>query len=42
MVTKMKMSDLLPKNKLCELTINGNIARINLDRSDVYLSLIHI
>ena len=39
MVTKMKMSDLLPKNKLCELTINGNIARINLDRSDVYNAL---
>ena len=35
----MKMSDLLPKNKLCELTINGNIARINLDRSDVYNAL---
>ena len=39
MVTKMKMSDLLPENKLCELTINGNIARINLDRSDVYNAL---
>ena len=35
----MKMSDLLPENKLCELTINGNIARINLDRSDVYNAL---
>ena len=35
----MKMSDLLPKNKLCELTINGNIARIKLDRSDVYNAL---
>lgn len=35
----MKMSDILPKNKLCELTINGNIARINLDRSDVYNAL---
>ena len=35
----MKMSDLLPKNKLCELTINGNIARINLNRSDVFNAL---
>ena len=39
MVTKMKMSDLLPKNKLCELTIDGDIARINLDRSDVFNAL---
>ena len=36
----MKMSDdLLPKNKLCELTIDGDIARINLDRSDVFNAL---
>ena len=39
MVTKMKMSDILPKNKLCQLVIDGNIARINLNRSDVFNAL---
>jgi methylglutaconyl-CoA hydratase len=39
MVTKMKMSDILPKNKLCQLVIEGNIARINLNRSDVFNAL---
>ena len=35
----MKMSDILPKNKLCQLVIDGNIARINLNRSDVFNAL---
>ena len=39
MVTKMKMSDILPKNKLCQLVIEGNIARVNLNRSDVFNAL---
>ena len=40
MVTKMKMSDdLFPKNRLCKITIDGDIARINLDRSDVFNAL---
>ena len=39
MVTKMKMSDIPPKNKLCQLVIDGNIARINLNRSDVFNAL---
>ena len=39
MVTKMKMSDIPPKNKLCQLVIEGNIARINLNRSDVFNAL---
>lgn len=39
MVIKMKMSDVPPKNKLCQLVIDGNIARINLNRSDVFNAL---
>ena len=39
MVIKMKMSDIPPKNKLCQLVIEGNIARINLNRSDVFNAL---
>tara|TARA_B100001559_G_scaffold278062_1_gene249804 strand:+ start:1629 stop:2498 length:870 start_codon:yes stop_codon:yes gene_type:complete len=39
MVSKMKMSDSLPKNNLCELVINDDIARINLNRSDVFNAL---
>lgn len=39
MVIKMKMSDIPPKNKLCQLVIDGNIARINLNRSDVFNAL---
>ena len=39
MVTKMKMSDIPPKNKLCQLVIEGNIARVNLNRSDVFNAL---
>ena len=39
MVIKMKMSDILPKNKLCQLVIEGNIARVNLNRSDVFNAL---
>lgn len=35
----MKMSDIPPKNKLCQLVIEGNIARINLNRSDVFNAL---
>ena len=35
----MKMSDSLPKNNLCELVINDDIARINLNRSDVFNAL---
>ena len=35
----MKMSDVPPKNKLCQLVIDGNIARINLNRSDVFNAL---
>jgi len=35
----MKMSDIPPKNKLCQLVIDGNIARINLNRSDVFNAL---
>ena len=36
----MKMSDdLFPKNRLCKITIDGDIARINLDRSDVFNAL---
>ena len=35
----MKMSDILPKNKLCQLVIEGNIARVNLNRSDVFNAL---
>ena len=33
------MSDIPPKNKLCQLVIDGNIARINLNRSDVFNAL---
>ena len=33
------MSDIPPKNKLCQLVIEGNIARINLNRSDVFNAL---
>lgn len=39
MVIKMKMSDIPPKNKLCQLVIEGNIARVNLNRSDVFNAL---
>ena len=39
MVIKMKMSDSPPENKLCELVIDDDIARINLNRSDVYNAL---
>ena len=39
MVIKMKMSDSTPENKLCELVIDDDIARINLNRSDVYNAL---
>ena len=39
MVIKVKMSDIPPKNKLCQLVIDGNIARINLNRSDVFNAL---
>ena len=35
----MKMSDSTPENKLCELVIDDDIARINLNRSDVYNAL---
>ena len=35
----MKMSDIPPKNKLCQLVIEGNIARVNLNRSDVFNAL---
>ena len=35
----MKMSDIPPKNKLCQLVIDGSIARINLNRSDVFNAL---
>ena len=35
----MKMSDIPPKNKLCQLVIDGNTARINLNRSDVFNAL---
>ena len=35
----MKMRDIPPKNKLCQLVIDGNIARINLNRSDVFNAL---
>ena len=35
----MKISDSLPKNNLCELVINDDIARINLNRSDVFNAL---
>jgi len=38
-VTKMKMSDLPPENKLCKLEISGAIARISLNRSDVFNAL---
>jgi methylglutaconyl-CoA hydratase len=39
MVIKMKMSDSPPENKLCELVIDDDIARINLNRSEVYNAL---
>ena len=39
MVIKMKMSDIPPKNKLCQLVIEGNIARINRNRSDGFNAL---
>lgn len=35
----MKMSDSTPENKLCELVIDDDIARINLNRSEVYNAL---
>ena len=35
----MKMSDLPPENKLCKLEISGAIARISLNRSDVFNAL---
>ena len=39
MVRKMKMSDPFPKNKLCKIVIDDDIARINLNRSDVFNAL---
>jgi len=34
-----KMSDKLPESKLCNLDIDGNVARIHLNRSDVFNAL---
>ena len=39
MVRKMKMSDPFPKNKLCKIIIDDDIARINLNRSKVFNAL---
>ena len=35
----MKMSDKLPDTELCSLEIKGNVATINMNRSDVFNAL---